>query len=159
MTRDEFVNLLMKATAASIGFARQFVDNQLPDQARYLVLLNQSYDGHATSAERTYPEDAGRELACLGVDEVAELLLRDERCPAWIDILVEAQSRTETHLCLYCCGRFVNDPQLMYYTRFDMGSFGVKSPFLPFSFERGVARFSLPIVPPCRSDGDRVRAD
>lgn len=152
MTRDDFTSLLKKATAAAVEFARRYVENDLPSSVRYRVLLNQSHDANATSAERVYPEDTGREHKCLSLDEVGILLVRDDRCPAWIDVSVESHSSEETHVRLLCCGRFVNDPRLMYYTNSGTGPFDIKSPELPFGFVDGRSRrFTLPTTMPCDS--------
>jgi hypothetical protein len=148
MTRGEFVYLLRQATLASWEFAKRYVDNDLPEAVRYHVLLNQSFDGNATAVERVYPEDDGREYACLTESEVVSLLFRDERCPEWIDVSVESQSATESILRLDCCGRFTDDPRLMYYSSRGMGPFGIKSPNLPFGLKQG-SKFKLPIVQPC----------
>ena len=88
MTRTEFNNLLRKATAASIDFARRYVENDLPAAVRFHVLLNQSYDADATAEERVYPEDNGREYSCLREDQVVDEIFRDGRCPEWIDVHV-----------------------------------------------------------------------
>lgn len=151
MTRDAFMDLLRRATADSIDFAKRFVTNDLPAAVRYRVLLSQSFDGNATSEDRVYPEDEGREIECLSPDEVGDLLSREQRCPAWIDVSVEAQSSTETLVRLLCCGRFVNDPRRMYYMIGGMGPFGIKSPDLPLGFVEGETKFTLPMVKPCRS--------
>ncbi len=151
MTRDAFIDLLDKATAASVEFAKRYVDNELSEAVRYRVLLNQSFDGNAKSAERVYPEDDGREYECLLRDEVGALLSRDQRCPAWIDVSVEAQSSTETLVRLLCCGRFVNDPQRMYNVTRGMGPFLIKSPDFPPGFADGKTKFSLPRIRPCSS--------
>lgn len=148
MRRDTFIEFLNKATDASVAFANMYVDNDLPAPVRYLVLMNQSYDAHATVDEWVYPEDDGREVECQSVDEVANLLVRNERCPAWSDVSVEAQSSTETIVHLWCCGRFVNDLHRMYYTSRGMGPFGIKSPVFPIGFENGGTKFTLPMVKP-----------
>lgn len=145
MTQDEFTNLLRQATKSSVDLAARYVENNLPDSARYHVLLNQSFDGNATPDERLYPEDNSRELQCLTEEQVAALLVRENRCPEWIDISVEAQSVTHTYICLCCCGRFTDDPSKMYYTAQGRGPFGVKSPVLPKKFVSG-SKFRVPIV-------------
>jgi len=148
MTRSEFIALLNKATTAAMGFARTCVDNELPETVRFHVYLNQSFDGHATAEERVYPEDDGRELDCVSEEEVANAIFRDGRCPGWIDISVAAQSATHTQVDLVCCGRYTDNPRLMYYTARGMGPFGIKSPMMPVGFKEGT-RFRLPLVLSC----------
>lgn len=145
MTRSEFNDLLRKATAASVNFARRYVENDLPEAVRFRVLLNQSADNPAETAVRMYPEDVGREFSGLSEEEVCNLLLRDGRCPQWVDVSVEAQSPTDTRVCLRCCGRFTDDTQRMYYSGGGMGPFGIKSPGLPLDFKEGT-KFRVPMV-------------
>ena len=144
MTRDEFVVLFREATEASVEFARRYVENELPSAVRFHVLLNQSSD----KSHSTYPGDEGRELTCLAEKNAVNVLFRDGRCPAWIDVVVEAVSTRETRVRLRCCGRFVNSPQQMYYTRQGTGPFGIKGPNVPVDFKDRV-KFPLPVVQPC----------
>jgi hypothetical protein len=148
MTRDVFIEFLSKASMSSLAFARRYVENDLPDTLRYHVVLNQSYDGKAETAERVYPEDDGREYASLAAAAVADVLLRDGRCPEWIDVAVEAQADDHTRMRLLCCGRYTEDDSRMYYTRQGTGPFGIKSPNLPPGYQEGT-KFSVPKVQPC----------
>ncbi|HMN42234.1 MAG TPA: hypothetical protein PKE29_15420 [Phycisphaerales bacterium] len=124
--------------------------NDLPETARFHVFLNQSHYGHAAAEERVYPEDNGREYPCLTLEQAAGVLVRDGRCPEWIDVWVEGHSASDTRICLLCCGRWTDDPGRMYYTSRGMGPFGIKSPALPVGFKRG-DRFSIPTLQPCPS--------
>ena len=148
MTRSEFMSLLTKATRASVDFARRYVENDLPETVRFHVLLNQSYDGNANAEEHIYSEDDGRELPSVTSDGVAELLVRDGRCPEWIDVAVEAEGGDHTLMRLLCCGRYTADESRMYYTRQGTGPFGIKSPNLPFGYAEGT-KFRIPSVQPC----------
>jgi hypothetical protein len=147
MTRVEFIGLLHKASVASVDFARRYVRNRLPDTYRYHLALNQSFDGHATPEERVFPEDDGREHTSVSMEGVADLLLRDGRCPEWIDVSVEAEGADYTLLRLLCCGRYSEDRSRMYYTDRGMGPFGIKSPTLPPGYaDEGT--FTIPKVQP-----------
>lgn len=148
MTCDEFANLLRQATKSSIDLAARYVENDLPQTARYNVLLNQSYDGHATPDDLLYPADNDRECLNVTEQEVVRLLCRDGRCPAWIDVSVVAQSSANTLVCLQCCGRYTDNLSKMYYTASGLGPFGVKSPVLPRGFVEG-SKFRLPVVTDC----------
>jgi len=148
MTRDEFITLLEKVSMSSLAFARRFVENDLPGAFRFRVLLNQSYDGNAKTDEPVYPEDDGREYASLSADAVANLLVRDGRCPEWIDVSVEAQAEGCTQLQLLCCGRYTDDERRMYYTRQGTGPFCIKSPNLPPGYQKGT-RFRIPKAQRC----------
>lgn len=148
MTRSEFMSLLAKATNASVDFARRYVENDLPETVRFHVLLNQSYDGNAGADDRVYPKDDGCELPSVTPDGVADALVRDGRCPEWIDVAVEAEGSDHTLMRLLCCGRYTNDESRMYYTRQGTGPFGIKSPNVPFGYAEG-SKFRIPKVQPC----------
>jgi hypothetical protein len=115
MTEADFQVLLIAASFMATRFGQNYVVNTLPFSFRYHVLLNQSYDGHATPDEILYPEDKGREMTCLSERAAVAILFRDGRCPEWIDVHVEAAGSDFTQLQLRCCGRFTNDRKMMYY--------------------------------------------
>jgi hypothetical protein len=145
MTRDDFINLIDNASSLAVQFARRYVQNTLPDVYRYHILLNQSYDGHATADEVIYPEDDRREFKFDSREKVADLLVREDRCPEWIDISVEAAGTDHTVLRLLCCGRYHADIDRMYYNFQGTGPFGIKSPDLPPGYIEG-SIFDIPTV-------------
>jgi hypothetical protein len=99
MTKFEFHEMLLTASNEAMRFANRYVAQQLPSTAKYRVVLNQSFDGNATSDEVLYPEDDGREVLCSSAEEAVVLLYRDNRCPAWIDVAVEAVGRVAPGDC------------------------------------------------------------
>jgi hypothetical protein len=121
------------------------VANNLHESFRYHVLLNQSFDGNASTSVRVYPQDDDREYSSLSADEAVNVLVREGRCPEWIDISVEAESDSFTLMRLLCCGRFTDEPKQFYYTRQGTGPFGIKSPNLPLEHREGV-RFPIPKI-------------
>ncbi len=148
------MSLLRKATAASVGFARRYVENDLPAAVRFHILLNQSAEREAEPGFRIYLEDNDREYSCLTEEEVGGILFRDGRCPQWIDVSVQSHSTAETRVELLCCGRYIEDLHRTCYADRGMGPFGIKSPTLPPNYKEGI-KFRLPIVPPCDpSHGD-----
>ena len=147
MSRSQCIEFLAKASASSLDFARRYVVNELPETLRYHVLLNQSFDDNAKPDERVYPEDDRCEYPSLPAEAVADLLLRDGRCPEWIDVAVEAQAEDYTQMRLLCCGRYTDDQSRMYYTRQGTGPFGIESPNLPPGYREGT-KFRLPMVRP-----------
>jgi hypothetical protein len=142
MTRAEFSELLLSASNQALVFARTFVVNPLATDFRYHVLLNQSFDGHATMEERVFPEDEGREYASLTVGDATDILYRDGYCPEWVDLSVEAEGQGYTLLRALCCGRFSQDLASLYYSSNGNGPFGIKSPNLPFGYVEGT-KFSI----------------
>jgi hypothetical protein len=145
MTREEFLSLLTRASESALVFAQRYVENELPKEARYHVLLNQSYDNSASVDEVVYPKDELREFACLTQQQVADLLVREDRCPEWIDIAVEALAVDHTRLRLVCCGRYTADTSRLYYAHQGTGPFGIKSPNLPPGWAEG-SKFRIPRV-------------
>ena len=142
MTQQQFSQHLNDASQHALTFARRYVGDNLSGSFHYHVLLNQSFDGNAPETGRVFPEDDGREYSSLSVDEVVNVLLRESRCPEWIDIAVEAASDSFTLMRLLCCGRFTDDPKQFYYTSGGTGPFGIKSPNLPINHREGV-RFPI----------------
>ena len=143
MTESEFHQLLLTASEHAVRFAERYVVQELPGTLRYHVLLNQSFDGNATSEEVLYPEDDGKDVVRVSAQTVVALLYRDGRCPEWIDVSVEAVGTGFTLLRLLCCGRYTNDRKKMYYDDQGLGPFGIKSPALPSDYVEG-SKFDIP---------------
>ena len=144
MDRVEFQRHLMSATQHAFDCAREFVRNPLPTSFRYLVHLNESYDGNPLEAgETTFPEDDGRVVGPLADHEVVDLLWRAGRIPEWIDISVARTDGVHTFMQLLCCGRFTDQAKHLYYRDSDVCPFGVKSPYLPQGWEVGDDPFDL----------------
>jgi len=143
MHADQFRQLLNRASTAAVGLAERFVSDDLNSDIRYHIILNQSYDGHATEQESLFPHDDGEEFDHATRAETVAQLCRDSRCPEWIDISVERVGPEYVVLRLLCCGRFTADHERMYYHDRNFGPFGIKSPDLPPNYREG-DRFALP---------------
>lgn len=147
MTKEKFEQALLAASAASRQLATQFVVNDLPEDCRYLVFLNQSYDGNPLEpGETVYPEDppqAGNLDAPLSVAEIVGLLWRDGAIPEWIDISPVRVGDSITVFSLTCCGRFTSEERLLYYSGSEFSPFGIKSPALVRGWSEGSERFDL----------------
>lgn len=139
MTREHFQSLLSKATQDVLGITREFVSNKIPETFVYRIHLNQSYDREPDGNILTsFPEDS--ESAQNGgifskADEVVDLLLRNGSVPAWINVQIDEVEDERTIIELICCGRFTAEEERMYYTRWEMGPFGVKGPAIPPWFD------------------------
>ena len=135
MTRTEFQELFVKATTDVITFTREYVWNLIPDRVQYRVHPNMSYDKTPDGRILTdYPEDSKivdgyRIFSEPG--EVVDYLWREARVPQWIDVRIQEVTDEFTTIELMCCGRYTADEQLMYYSHWGMGPFGVKGPALP----------------------------
>ena len=147
MQWQTFQERLLKATGYSVNVARRHVNNVLPERIRYMVRLNQSYDGNPlTMGEHVFPNDAlslDERVGPLTTEEVVELLWRDGIVPEWIDISVFRADAEITFLELLCCGRYTDRDDLLYYLDGGVGPFGIKSPSLPLNWRDGDAAFDL----------------
>src|SRR5712671_711175 len=90
MTREEFSRNLNKATLRSHEKALIFVENELKPPFKYLVRLNQSYDGNKLADGEVILDEMRRkgekQIGPLSADEVVNLLWRNELVPEWVDI-------------------------------------------------------------------------
>jgi hypothetical protein len=147
MQKDAFRERLIVATGRSLERARKFVRDDLPEACRYIVRLNQSYDGNPLKpGERVYPDDTiqlGAQVGLLSAEQVVELLWRDGFVPEWIDISVDRIDGVFTILQLLCCGRFTDRTELLYYAAGDAYPFGIKSPPFPPDWQEGDEPFVL----------------
>lgn len=147
MDKDTFTEHLNRATSEAREAATHCVTNFLPEDCRYIVSLNQSYDGNPLAdGETIFPQDTsihGERTTPLIADDVVELLWRKEGVPEWIDISVKRVTESQTHFELLCCGRFTNRDNLLYYSQSPRPPFGVKSPNLPWDWSEDQGRFDL----------------
>ena len=129
MTKAEFHTHLYAATRMARDFAREFTKTKLYDDFLFHARLNQS--AFQTEEDQVfYPEDDFKWLRNLSHDETVELLWREDRVPHWINVRVAYTEKRVTHIDLLCCGRYVKDPDKLYYTWNGTAPFGVKSPML-----------------------------
>jgi hypothetical protein len=147
MNKATFSDHLAKATSHSFDFAKRYVRNQLPESIRYLVRLNQSFDGNPLAqGEHVFPDDVARHgarICPLSAEQVVELLWRDGLVPEWIDISVESTDGTNCFMQLLCCGRFSEQAEHLYYSKTDVCPFGCKSPPMPLDWKAGDEPFDL----------------
>ncbi len=146
MDKASFTEQLREASLCARDFAARHVVNSLPESARYLVHLNRSCDENPLRpGEHVFPDDVARHGACVGplaAAEVVALLCRDNRVPEWIDISVCRTDTEHTYFDLLCCGRFTDDPALLYYPE-GFAPFGIKSPIFPPRWKEADGKFDL----------------
>ncbi len=135
--KTTFKSWLELATLKSFVFGQSFVKQKLSDKFKFEVQLNQAKDDLAKGDFVLYPEDDNKILFCNDYSEVEEILIRDGRIPAWIDISVYKFTKDYTLFRLICAGRFTDDTKELYYYKWGTGCFGVKSPDLPFGYKEG----------------------
>jgi hypothetical protein len=143
MDKVTFSERLREITAINRDFAARFVSNELPLSSRYVVRLNQSFDGNPLKqGERVFPNDTDPAMP-LAADEVVDLLCRNNLVPEWIDISIERADSEHTYFQLLCCGRFTADDPLLYYRDGGSAPFGCKSPSFPPRWSEEQGRFDL----------------
>ncbi|MGE5186544.1 MAG: hypothetical protein ACM31C_31025 [Acidobacteriota bacterium] len=161
MDRHLFATRLREAAMAARDFARRFIEEPLPDELRYRLRLNRSYDGEArVGDEVVYPEDSTCERAEAVRDcseaRVVDVLWRDGRVPEWIDVSVLDALDDVTLVELMCCGRFTADEQRLYHVAEGRPPFHMTSPTLPPRYQDG-ERFSIHLRSECWTREDITR--
>lgn len=143
MNTNEFHELLNVFTQCAVKFARQYVLETLPDEILYYVELNCSADANCDAKFRTYPEDEKKVYKYVNAEQVAQILVRENRIPVWIDISVMRVRKGKTIVELLCAGRYTDDKEELYYKSRGQGPFGIKSPILPIDFAESKEKFYL----------------
>src|SRR5689334_19118076 len=135
MDRELFAGRLHEAAVAARDFAQRYVEETLPDELRFRVRLNSSYDGNPlVRDEVVFPSDSGYEKANEFKDcseqQVLDLLWRNKRVPEWINLSVIDESGTVTLVEVLSCGRFTADEGLLYHLREGKPPFHILGPAL-----------------------------
>jgi hypothetical protein len=139
MDRERFTKHLLEATEVVLPFSRTFLVDPLPDDCRYLVSPNISYDGNPLEGdEEIFPQESlpgGKHLGPFNIDEVVDLLHRNEKVPEWINVTVHSYDSTFTYLQLLCCGRFTAQDEYLYHKPEGFPPFHGLGPNLPPDWE------------------------
>ncbi|MEM8884283.1 MAG: hypothetical protein AAGD14_09455 [Planctomycetota bacterium] len=147
MDRVTFEKQLEHFSVATVEFARRYVRDHLGSSLVYRVVPNQSCDDDHDPREVVYPEDElprGDAHGPWTAAQVVEFLWRDGRVPAWVDLSVCVAEGDQVVLDLRCCGRYTDDPELIYYKFRDGPTpFSVHSPRFPPGWKEGDPRFHL----------------
>ncbi len=136
-TKQTFLTWLELASFKAINFANTYVKQKLIYEFRYELELNSSCDDRKEPQFDYYPDDDNKVINCNSLEDVAELLMRADRIPVWIDIQASKYSSAFTLLHLICAGRYTCDIDKLYYYDRGVGCFGVKSPNLPIRYKEG----------------------
>lgn len=146
MDRSLFAQRFADAAVRTRDFARELIEEPLPDAMRFRVHLNSSHDANATDEFRLFPEDSSEEraraLEDLDAESVVDVLWRDGYVPQWVDLAVVGESGEATMVEVVACGRFIDDERRLYYTWTDIAPFSPKGPTYPVDHVEG-RRFSI----------------
>jgi hypothetical protein len=138
--RSTFENRLRTAAQRVVEFARQHVQQPLPDDVAFLVYPNQSCDDNPrVGDEVVFPDESipeGQYHGPWSVEQVVGFLWRCGKVPEWIDAAVQAEDTGQTLVGLRCCGRFTAQEELLYHRHpGGVSPFSIKSPVLPPGWE------------------------
>jgi hypothetical protein len=137
--RETFDERLREAARQVVLFAREYIQQLLPDEVAFRVYPNMSFDGNPRVADEiVFPDQSLPEGEFHGpwsADQVVQYLWRVEKVPEWIDASVEAEDGQQTLIALRCCGRFTGSEDLLYHRPGGLAPFSIKSPVLPPDWE------------------------
>ena len=137
MTKDDFNAYLLSSAYLATKLTQPMVKERLTFDFRFTVKLNASYGVFDDSRFRRFPMDDGKILTSLTETETADILVRDEYVPVWIDINVSIVFKGVTILDLFCAENYSNKMEDFYYSQIGHGPFGIKSPPLPANWQQG----------------------
>lgn len=111
MERAVFAARLADASRRAVELAHGYVIETLPDEVRFALKLNASYDGHPLHPDETvYPDEghpsAAASLARIDHERAVDLLWRNGTVPEWIDVAVDSADDEVTLIELTVCGSF-----------------------------------------------------
>jgi hypothetical protein len=91
---------LVGAAVITRDFAREFIEERLPDEMRFRVHLNSSHDANAGPEFKRFPKDSSEERTLatkeLDLDAVVNVLWRNGYVPQWVDLSVVGETGDST---------------------------------------------------------------
>jgi hypothetical protein len=107
------------------------------------VFPNFNNDTGVDDGFKRYLDESGKYVHCSTFEHVTNLLLREDKCPVWINIFLWKANRKTTLLKLECAGRYTDDEKRLYHFASGIGPFVVKSPSFPPGWKEGNRKFKL----------------
>ena len=157
MDKDLFQHRFIIAMNLAREFGQKYITEDLPEDIRLDLSLNDSHDRYAHPALKLYPEDSSEEMAAavydISADEASNVLWREGYVPCWIDLSVKAIRRNCTIIGLSVCGRFTHQEEHLYHIKEGQPPFHVVGPGLP-PHDTGGVPFSIHRVKQCRTPED-----
>lgn len=138
LTREQFAKHLELGIAAVRKSIAKYCWNELPNQDRYYVILNSSYDGNPLAAgEYLFPDHDLPQFdtrAPHSAEEVLTRLSRDGKVPEWIDITPYQADGAFLYSELLCCGRFTDNDAFLYHKGEGYPPFHIAGPVWPVGY-------------------------
>ena len=105
MTRDDFHMRLIAASYWAWRAMQRYVIDKLPPEFKYDLVLRKNEGGEH--------EDVGTSMdAC----DVVDKIMKDDRVPVWIDVMVDRIEKGTTVFSIQCSDRYESDERKLYYT-------------------------------------------
>ena len=135
LTREQFGEHLKRGMEAVRKNIARLCWNEVPEQDRYFILLNSSFDGNPLApGEHVFPDHdvpQSDTRVARTPEEVVERLWRDRKVPEWIDITPYEADAEVLYSELRCCGRFTNEEVYLYHKQEGYPPFHIFGPILP----------------------------
>ncbi|PHR90919.1 MAG: hypothetical protein COA78_34305 [Blastopirellula sp.] len=141
MTEETFQKHLIEASDFIVEATREYVDDVLPDEFRFLVVPNSSFDGNPLEDdEEIFPKESIPEWTTkppMDACSVINDLYRNGKVPEWINVYVDSSDNEYTYLLLECCGRFTAMEKHLYHAGKGVPPFSTKieMPSLDYELE------------------------
>ena len=109
------------------------VRQALPEDSRFLIEPNQSYDGNPlVGDEQVFPQDsAAPHLKGVSLEVAVDWLWRVGKVPEWVNLRAYDADEAVSYILMECCGRFTARSDLLYHRAEGYPPFHVTSPALP----------------------------
>ena len=120
MNRDDFHMRLIAASYWAWRAMQRYVIDKLPPEFKYDLVLRKNEGGEH--------EDVGTSMdAC----DVVDKIMKDDRVPVWIDVMVDRIEKGTTVFSIQCSDRYESDERKLYYTWSGSAPFGIKCEHFP----------------------------
>jgi len=134
MNRDDFEMRLIAASYWAWHAMQRYVIDRLPPEFRYDLALR-TEDGDNLNA--------GTNLLA---SDVIVKVMKDDKVPVWIDIMVDRVENGNTVFSLECSDRYESDETKLYYTWCGSAPFGIKCTHLPRAWSAAELRGVPPMM-------------
>ena len=133
MTKDDFHMRLIAASYWAWRAMQRYVIDKLPSEFRYDLVLQRG--------EGRDCENAGISMEA---QDVVDKVMKDDKVPVWIDVMVDRVEKRTTILSVKCSDRYESDETKLYYTWSGSAPFGIKCYHFPKEWTLAELRGVLP---------------
>lgn len=135
LTETGFSSNLQKVTNHALDFAKSLVTNQLRGELRYLV-FQENFPNQADMEDVEFFQDEGLKYVCFdNLNDVKKVLWRSGSVPEWVNVYVSSERNEFIYIKFDCCGRYTDDPKVVYHLDKGVAPFNVLGPPIPDGFD------------------------